>query len=188
MVGRAATLPVRLKGIASCIRQVPPEGLHDLWGLYRRPDDLDHAVRSLADPFRGGVSAVLGPEARGFILGALVAREVGVGFVPARKQGRYLPGVGLSETCLPDWEGKQSTFTIQAHALRPGQRILVVDDWITTGNQAQAIRKLIERRDAVFAGLAAIVEEGDNRLGAALSPFHALMRWNTSAQHFEPSP
>lgn len=88
----------------------------------------------------GSVDVVIGIEARGFILGAVVAHELGVGFVPVRKEGK-LPGATHSVSYTLEY----GTATIQMHtdAIQPGQRVLVIDDVLATGGTAAATLKLV---------------------------------------------
>lgn len=163
------------------------DALHDLWGLYRDGARLRCVAELLARPFAHQVDAVIGAEARGFLLGGIVAMELGVGFVPVRKQGGYLPGETVSSVSLPDWEGKRNVFALQIHALAPGNRVLLVDDWLTTGNQARAVSELLERQRVELHGVAVVVEEGLDALADFSSRLHALLHWDVAGARFFPS-
>ena len=97
---------------------------------------------------------VAGLDARGFILGSVVAYELNVGFVPIRKKGK-LPFDTVAET----YELEYGSATVELHtdAVQPGQRVLLIDDLIATGGTMMAGRKLLEKLGAVVIEGAAIV-------------------------------
>ncbi len=101
------------------------------------------------------IDAVACVEARGFMLGPLVARELGVGLIPVRKPDK-LP----RETLRQDYELEYGTDSLEMHAdaCGPGQRILLVDDVLATGGTATAACRLIERTGASVAGAAFLIE------------------------------
>lgn len=101
------------------------------------------------------VDAVLGIEARGFVVGATLAERLGVGFVPLRKVGK-LPGEKISESY--DLEYGTATLEIHRDAIEKGERILIVDDLIATGGTALAAAKLVEVLRGKVVGFAFIVE------------------------------
>jgi adenine phosphoribosyltransferase len=98
---------------------------------------------------------VAGLDARGFILGAVVAYELGVGFVPIRKKGK-LPFTTVEET----YELEYGSATVELHtdAVKPGNRVLLIDDLIATGGTMMAGKKLLEKLGAVVTEGAAIVD------------------------------
>jgi adenine/guanine phosphoribosyltransferase-like PRPP-binding protein len=141
----------------------------------------------LGAPFQtAGITHVVGIEARGLSLGTLVAAHLQVPFVPVRKAGGYLPGGRIAVCAQPDWEGKRTTLEIQTHALRPGARVLLIDDWFTTGNQAHAVSELLLNQKAFLAGIAVIAEEFGNTLPPWLRTvsIHALLNWNDDRGQF----
>lgn len=97
---------------------------------------------------------VAGLDARGFILGAVVAYALQVGFVPIRKKGK-LPFTTVTET----YELEYGSATVELHtdAVQPGQRVLLIDDLIATGGTMMAGRKLLEKLGAIVTEGAAIV-------------------------------
>ena len=113
-----------------------------------------------------GVDAVAAPEARGFLVGAPIAAELGVGFVPVRKPGR-LPFRAIRR----DYELEYGSAALELHvdAIRPGQRVLVVDDLLATGGTVAAAMQLIRSVGGVPVGLGFLVElsflAGRQRLG-----------------------
>ena len=98
---------------------------------------------------------VAGLDARGFILGSVVAYELGVGFVPIRKKGK-LPFTTIEET----YELEYGSATVELHtdAVRPGNRVLLIDDLIATGGTMMAGCKLLEKLGAVVIEGASIVD------------------------------
>ncbi len=98
---------------------------------------------------------VAGLDARGFILGAVVAYELGVGFVPIRKKGK-LPFTTVEET----YELEYGSATVELHtdAVKPGSRVLLIDDLIATGGTMMAGKKLLEKLGANVIEGAAIVD------------------------------
>jgi adenine phosphoribosyltransferase len=115
---------------------------------------IDAFVHRYMDPtMRPDV--VAGLDARGFILGAVVAYELNIGFVPIRKKGK-LPFTTVEET----YELEYGSATVELHtdAVKPGQRVLLIDDLIATGGTMMAGKKLLERQGAVVMEGAAIVD------------------------------
>jgi adenine phosphoribosyltransferase len=101
------------------------------------------------------IDAVLGIEARGFVVGAPLAERLGVGFIPLRKLGK-LPGEKISESY--DLEYGTATLEMHTDAVRKGERILIVDDLIATGGTALAAAKLVEVLKGAVVGFAFVVE------------------------------
>lgn len=145
----------------SLIRAVPdfPEPgvlFRDITPLLADPDALREAARDLADPFRGkGVDRVAAIEARGYILGAPVALELGAGFVPLRKAGK-LPRATLSAAY--ELEYGQAEIEMHADALLARHNVLIVDDVIATGGTAAVAADLVRQAGAAVAGIASLIE------------------------------
>ena len=120
--------------------------------------------------------AIAGLDARGFIIGSVVAYELGVGFVPIRKKGK-LPFTTVEET----YELEYGSATVEMHidAVKPGDRVLLIDDLIATGGTMLAGKKLLERLGAVVIEGAAIVDlpelQGSARLREAGLPLFTLV-------------
>lgn len=104
------------------------------------------------------VEMVVGPEARGFIVGCPVAYKLGVGFAPARKKGK-LPRPTVSASY--DLEYGSETLYLHKDAVKPGQRVLVVDDLLATGGTISATIALVEKLGGIVVGTAFIVELED---------------------------
>jgi adenine phosphoribosyltransferase len=136
------------------------DGHADLSRVFASADVLGVVGAALAAPFRDAtVTVVASPEARGFVLGALVARELGTGLVLVRKHGSHQPGASVQVQTAPDWRGRNLLLGLQPDTLRPADRVLIVDDWIETGSQAAAIQTLISRCQAQAVGVAALIDD-----------------------------
>jgi adenine phosphoribosyltransferase len=128
----------------------------DITPLLLDPAALDFAVTSIASYARPlGVDLVVAAEARGFILGAAVARELGVGFVPARKPGKLPHDTIAAEYIL---EYGVDALEMHSDALAHGARVLLHDDLLATGGTARALAELVEGTGAKIAGCAFLVE------------------------------
>ncbi|MEO8518709.1 MAG: adenine phosphoribosyltransferase [Dermatophilaceae bacterium] len=116
---------------------------------------LRAVVKDIARRYAGRVDVVVGIEARGFIFGAAVAYELGLGFVPVRKAGK-LPGETHTETY--DLEYGSAVIEIHTDALARGTRTLLIDDILATGGTAAATCELIERAGATVEAVEVLVE------------------------------
>lgn len=130
----------------------------DITPLIANGEAFQALIRGLADCYRGKVDAVAGIESRGFILGAPLAVELGVGMVTIRKAGR-LPGpvVGVDY----DLEYGSARMELQPFTIQDGQRILVVDDVLATGGTARASFELIEQSGGIPEQLCVLIELKD---------------------------
>jgi len=165
---------VDLKEFVRDIPDFPRPGIvfKDITPLLLDATSLDQAVSELAALARPlSVDLVVAAEARGFILGAALARELGVGFVPARKPGK-LP----SETVSAEYVLEYGIDALEMHAdaLAGGIRVLVHDDLLATGGTAAAVCKLVEELGAVVAGCAFLVELSFLGGRARLAPHEVL--------------
>src|SRR5207247_10394592 len=104
---------------------------------------------------RGTIVTVVGIEARGFIVASPVAYHFGAGFVPVRKEGK-LPWDSERE----EYELEYGTAVLEVHkdAIRPGERVLIVDDVLATGGTARATARLVERLGGKVVGVACLIE------------------------------
>jgi adenine phosphoribosyltransferase len=127
---------------------------------------LRTVVQDIAGRYAGRVDVVVGIEARGFILGAAVAYELGLGMVPIRKAGK-LPGKTLKESYALEYG--HAEIEVHTDAFEPGQRVLIIDDVLATGGTAEATASLVERAGAEVTGIEVVLElaflEGRKRLG-----------------------
>ncbi|MCU7557159.1 adenine phosphoribosyltransferase [Macrococcus capreoli] len=101
------------------------------------------------------IDIVVGPEARGFIIGCPVAYAMGIGFAPVRKEGKLPREVIRYEY---DLEYGSNVLTMHKDAIKPGQRVLITDDLLATGGTIEATIKLIEQLGGIVAGIAFIID------------------------------
>jgi adenine phosphoribosyltransferase len=147
--------------LANAIRNVPDwpkPGIQfkDITTLLREPEALRQCIAGLADPFsNAGIDLVLGTEARGFLFAPAVAVKLGAGCVLARKPGK-LPCKSVRE----EYALEYGTDALEVHedSIRPGQRVLLVDDLLATGGTILAASRLVERLGGIVAGYAFLVE------------------------------
>lgn len=146
--------------VESHLREVPdfpaPGVLfRDITPLIADPQAFKVLIETIAERYRGQVDAVAGLESRGFILGAPLAIEMGVGMLTVRKGGR-LPGpvVGVDY----DLEYGSARMELQPFTVADGQRVLVIDDVLATGGTANAAFELIERAGGVPTRLCVLIE------------------------------
>jgi adenine phosphoribosyltransferase len=152
---------VELEQIKELIRDVPdfPEPgivFKDITPVLADPIAFSTITDTIVVHFgRGNVDKVVGIEARGFILASPVAYHFGAGFVPIRKQGK-LPWKSVSE----EYALEYGTATIELHqdGIRPGERVLIVDDVLATGGTAAAAASLVEMVGGKVCGIACMIE------------------------------
>ena len=147
--------------LRSKIRRIPEfKGVvfWDITPLLRDKYAFRECVKRLADHFRDKkVDVVVSSEARGFILGAALAYELEVGFVPIRKKGK-LPSKTVSLTYQKEYES--DTIEIHEDAVEPGQNVLLVDDLLATGGTIKANAELVEELGGKIVGMGFLIELG----------------------------
>ncbi|AOS63278.1 adenine phosphoribosyltransferase [Actinoalloteichus hymeniacidonis] len=126
----------------------------DLAGIYADPELFGASVAELSQRFTGRFDAVLAVEARGFVLGAALARHEARPLILARKPGK-LPGEVLEESYSLEYG--TNTLQIGRQAVFPGTRVLVVDDLLATGGTFAAAARLVSAAGGTVAGMAALV-------------------------------
>jgi adenine phosphoribosyltransferase len=167
-----------LKKLIRDVPDFPLPGIlfRDVTPLLRHPGALREVTTALATRFRGEVDVVAGIESRGFIFGAPLAAELGVGFVPVRKAGK-LPAEKVS--LAYDLEYGTSVLEMHADAVRPGERVLLVDDLLATGGTARAAAGLVAALGGTVAAVAVVIEllflEG--RAALPGTEVHALIQY-----------
>jgi len=147
-----------LKSLIRTIPDYPKAGIQfrDITTLLGNPLGFKQAVELMARPYQGAkVEAVAGIEARGFILGGAVADRLGCGFVPIRKKGK-LPWKTIGQ----EYSLEYGIDIIEMHedAIRPGARILIVDDLIATGGTAEAAAKLVRKSGGEILGATFVID------------------------------
>ncbi|GIJ79874.1 phosphoribosyltransferase [Micromonospora phaseoli] len=132
----------------------------DISGWWRDPATLAALGPALVDPFRAArPTVVVSPAVTGYLLGPLAATALGVGFVPAHKPGDgRLPAGSLTwAQSPPDFRGRHVDLAVRDRHLGPGDRVLVVDDWVATAAQARALYDICTKRGAEPVGTSAVV-------------------------------
>lgn len=128
----------------------------DFTPLLASATGLAEAVDLMTGPFRNkGVELVLGAESRGFIFGTAIARALQCGFVPVRKPGK-LP----RKTHRVSYQLEYGTDQLESHvdAVRPGQKVLLVDDLLATGGTLEACCELASKHGATIVGMTVLIE------------------------------
>jgi len=148
--------------VASRLRDVPDFPIagvtfKDFTPLLSDGPALQAVVQDIASRYAGQVDVVVGIEARGFILGAAVAYQLGIGFVPVRKAGK-LPGRTHREEY--DLEYGSAVLEVHADAFEGGKKALVMDDVLATGGTAESTCKLVERAGASVQAVEVVLELG----------------------------
>ena len=150
-----------LKQLIRTIPHFPKDGImfRDVTTLLKDPRGMRVVVNELVNRYTGQhIDKVLAIEARGFIVGAPLAHQLGVGFVPVRKRGK-LPG----QTVGHDYALEYGTDRVEVHvdAVSRGERVLIVDDLIATGGTAEAAARLTEACGGVVHECAFVIDLPD---------------------------
>jgi len=160
------------------VKDFPKPGIlfKDVTPLLQDPAALSLAVEYLTQPFRSEhIDVVVGAESRGFIFGTAVARNLSAGFVPIRKPGK-LP----SKTRRVSYELEYGADSLEIHedAIRPGARVLMIDDLLATGGTMVACCELVRALRGHIVGVAVLIElsflGGRSKLGGL--PVHSVIR------------
>ncbi len=149
-----------LRGKIREVPDFPKPGIlfYDITTLLKDADAFAEAIELMNEPFKDeGIDLVVGMESRGFIFSAPMALHLGAGFVPVRKLGK-LP----AETISVEYELEYGTNTLEVHrdAIRPGQRVLIVDDLLATGGTVLGTIDLVKQLKGEVVGLSFLVELG----------------------------
>ena len=151
-------MALNLEDYVSSIPDFPKEGIlfRDVTYIIQDGEAFRETINQLV-AFAKSVNAdfIVGPEARGFIFGAPVAVEMGIGFAPVRKPGK-LPREAIS--CKYDLEYGSNEVCLHKDAIQPGARVVVIDDLLATGGTAEASCKMIEQLGGTVAGCAFVIE------------------------------
>lgn len=146
------------KNYITIVPDFPKEGIRfkDITTLMENGEAYKMAIDEMANFAKDKqIDVVVGPEARGFVVGCPISYSLGIGFVPVRKAGK-LPREVLSVDYGLEY-GKDS-LTIHKDAIKPGQRVLIADDLLATGGTIEATIKMVEELGGVVAGIVFMIE------------------------------
>ena len=149
---------MNLKNYIAEIMDFPKPGISfkDITPVLQDPTAFKYVISKITEYAKDlNVDVVVGPEARGFLFGVPAALELGVGFVPVRKPGKLPRKV---ETAEYELEYGKDSLCIHADGVKPGQRVLIVDDLLATGGTLKATVELIERLGGEVVGCAFLIE------------------------------
>jgi adenine phosphoribosyltransferase len=170
--------------LKSKIRRIPEfKGVvfWDITPLLKDKIAFRESVKEMSKHFRHtAADVIVSSEARGFILGAAMAYELGVGFVPIRKKGK-LPSKTVKLTYQKEYE--PDTIEIHEDSIKPGERVLLIDDLLATGGTIKANAELVEKLGGKVVGIGFLIElgylHGRNALGGRYEVF-SLINLKTS--------
>lgn len=171
--------------LKSKIRRIPEfKGVvfWDITTLLKDKDAFRECIKRLADHFKDkDIDTVVSSEARGFIIGGALAYELGAGFVPIRKKGK-LPSKAVSLTYKKEYES--DTIEMHADAIKPGEKILLIDDLLATGGTIKANAELVEKLGGKIVGIGFLIEleylHGRETLGKKYDVFSIINFETTS--------
>lgn len=149
---------MNLEKYISIVEDWPKEGISfkDITTLMADGEAYKYATDKIVEYAKEKkVDVVVGPEARGFIIGCPVAYSLGIGFVPVRKPNK-LPREVISYEY--DLEYGSNTLTIHSDSIKPGQRVLITDDLLATGGTIEATIKLVEKLGGIVVGIVFLIE------------------------------
>ena len=149
---------MNLEKYISIVPDWPKEGISfkDITTLMADGEAYKYATDQIVNYAREKkVDVVVGPEARGFIIGCPVSYSLGIGFVPVRKPNK-LPREVISYQY--DLEYGSNTLTMHKDAIKPGQHVLITDDLLATGGTIEATIKLVEQLGGIVVGIAFLIE------------------------------
>lgn len=147
-----------LKSVIRNIPDFPKKGIifKDITTLLKNPDAFREAINLMANHYKDyDFDYIVGIEARGFLVGAPMAIQMGKGFIPIRKPGK-LPG----ETISMRYELEYGSNEIEIHkdAIRPGDKVLIIDDLLATGGTVAAAVKMIKELGGKLQGIGFLLE------------------------------
>lgn len=147
-----------LKQYVTIVEDWPKEGISfkDITTIMDNGEAYKYATDEIVEYAKKiGAELIVGPEARGFITGCPVAYALGVGFAPVRKPGKLPREVIYAHYGL---EYGKDTLTMHKDAVKPGQKVLIVDDLLATGGTVDAAIRLVEQLGGEVVGCAFLIE------------------------------
>lgn len=161
-----------LKKCVRVIENFPKEGISfkDITTLLKDGKALKYAIDQIVEDLKDkDIDIIVGPEARGFLLGTPVAYALEAGFVPVRKPGKLPSEVEKYEY---DLEYGSNVLEIHKDAIKPGQKVAIVDDLLATGGTLEAAIKLIESLGGEVVSVQFLIELEDLNGKAKLEGYH----------------
>lgn len=167
-----------MKDYLELIDDDTPGPRNDVTPLFADADGFAALLADICDTFSpDDFDLVAGIDALGFVLGAAVAVRCGKGFLAIRKGGK-LPVETVSRQFV-DYSGEQKSLEVRTDAIRPGTRILLVDEWVETGTQLSEAAALIETLDGVVAGIATLNMDENEKTGELIRRYRVFDAWNS---------
>ncbi|EGD59874.1 adenine phosphoribosyltransferase [Novosphingobium nitrogenifigens DSM 19370] len=171
----------QIKALVRTVHDFPAPGIQfrDVTTLISHGEGLAAAVRHLSErAAASGAAMIAGMEARGFIFGAAVAAQLGLGFIPVRKPGKLpVPTIGVDYAL----EYGRDRLEIDPGAIRPGERVVIIDDLIATGGTALAATELLRQAGADVSHALFVIDlpdlHGADRLRGAGLTVDALLSY-----------
>ena len=156
---------MNIKQTIRTIEDYPKAGISfkDITTLLKDKDAFVYAIDTMVNNIKSHnieIDHIIGIEARGFILGSAVAYALGVGFIPARKPGK-LPSTVIEHEY--DLEYGSSAVQIHRDAIKPGDKVVVIDDLLATGGTAAAVENLVRQLEGNLVGYEFLIELDDLR-------------------------
>ena len=149
---------MKLRNHIRDVPDFPVEGVifKDITTALKDPDVLAYIIKELSNCFESdSPDKIVGIESRGFILGPAIAKELGAGFVPARKAGK-LPAKAVKKDYATEYS--EDTLEIHEDAIVEGERVLIVDDLLATGGTAEATAHIVEALGGKVVGFGFMIE------------------------------
>jgi adenine phosphoribosyltransferase len=139
-------------------------GRYDLIPVFKNIELFSEIIDVLAEPFVGKIDYVVAPESLGWILGVAISNKLKVGFVPLRKENKLpYPKEKILRVKFVDYTKNSKTLEIVNESVPPKSKIIIVDEWIETGETMKACIKIMEKMNCDIMGLAAIgIDENEN--------------------------
>jgi adenine phosphoribosyltransferase len=165
---------MNLKDYIANVPDFPIPGIQfkDITPLIGDGGAFQHATQLFTDFTEEiGADIIVGPDARGFIFGCPVAAKLGIGFVPVRKPNK-LPREVISYSY--DLEYGSNTLCLHKGDIKPGQKVLIIDDLLATGGTIEATISLVEQSGGIVAGIAFLIELEDLKGREKLNNYNVL--------------
>ena len=163
-----------LKKYIRTIPNFPQEGImfRDIMPIFQNPDGLELAINTIQDNLSDlDFDVIVGAESRGFMFGTPIAYNMHKSFVPVRKKGK-LPADTIEESY--ELEYGHATLEIHKDAIKPGDKVVIVDDLIATGGTLQAITKLVERLGGEVVRIVCLIDLPDLKGKEKLSNYDVV--------------